>query len=479
MKKERNIIIIVTIILACLTYAFFMTGYYSLDTQRVIAQGFDGYAIEDASFPDGRVFMGIICLIASKTNISYTLFYQIMLIGAIVISAFAVYKIYNIINHYKKAENKKEKIILYIISYLYIFNFMYIDSLKFIECIVMAASILLYIIGIEQLIVKNKKAKGVMVVTAGIFCYQGTIPLFIATACLVALLENKKINKEIIKKLLPCAIACIVACILNMLFVKIVSGGNGRVSQIGISILVKNLKGLKKTILESNELFPNYLWISFIAITLIIILYNSIKNKKTETLFMAVIVLTTYIVSQFILFLIEEEMINGLGRTFGAIGASFSAILIYEYCNSNIISNKGKQSKALVIVIMAFFVINLGNTLYITKEYKMANKLDKELSYKIKEFKEQEERKEKKIEQMVMIYNPANNSGTNYSRYIKKECRTIIGAYNHKTYELFTGEKIKYNLEDSKEICEEYFKDQTEEIRMEAIGDTIYIGINI
>ena len=60
MKKERNIIIIVTIILACLTYAFFMTGYYSLDTQRVIAQGFDGYAIEDASFPDGRVFMGII-----------------------------------------------------------------------------------------------------------------------------------------------------------------------------------------------------------------------------------------------------------------------------------------------------------------------------------------------------------------------------------------------------------------------------------
>ena len=387
-EKERNIIIIVTIILACLTYAFFMTGYYSLDTQRVIAQGFDGYAIEDASFPDGRVFMGIICLIASKTNISYTLFYQIMLIGAIVISAFAVYKIYNIINHYKKAENKKEKIILYII-------------------------------------------------------------------------------------------ACIVACILNMLFVKIVSGGNGRVSQIGISILVKNLKGLKKTILESNELFPNYLWISFIAITLIIILYNSIKNKKTETLFMAVIVLTTYIVSQFILFLIEEEMINGLGRTFGAIGASFSAILIYEYCNSNIISNKGKQSKALVIVIMAFFVINLGNTLYITKEYKMANKLDKELSYKIKEFKEQEERKEKKIEQMVMIYNPANNSGTNYSRYIKKECRTIIGAYNHKTYELFTGEKIKYNLEDSKEICEEYFKDQTEEIRMEAIGDTIYIGINI
>lgn len=164
MKKERNIIIIVTIILACLTYAFFMTGYYSLDTQRVIAQGFDGYAIEDASFPDGRVFMGIICLIASKTNISYTLFYQIMLIGAIVISAFAVYKIYNIINHYKKAENKKEKIILYII-------------------------------------------------------------------------------------------ACIVACILNMLFVKIVSGGNGRVSQIGISILVKNLKGLKKTIIESNELF--------------------------------------------------------------------------------------------------------------------------------------------------------------------------------------------------------------------------------
>ena len=62
--KEKIIIVLISIIIAGISYWYFLGGYYSLDTYRIISQGYIDYALKDAYVKDGRLFLaGIISLI--------------------------------------------------------------------------------------------------------------------------------------------------------------------------------------------------------------------------------------------------------------------------------------------------------------------------------------------------------------------------------------------------------------------------------
>ena len=63
------------------------------------------------------------------------------------------------------------------------------------------------------------------------FAYQGTAPLFVSTAILISILENKQINKKCIKQLCICAISLIIAVLLDEIFINLYNcGGNLRAS---------------------------------------------------------------------------------------------------------------------------------------------------------------------------------------------------------------------------------------------------------
>ena len=57
--KENKIIFFSVLVLACLVYINFITGYFSIDSSKIINLGYDGYAI-NYSFWDGRIVMGIL-----------------------------------------------------------------------------------------------------------------------------------------------------------------------------------------------------------------------------------------------------------------------------------------------------------------------------------------------------------------------------------------------------------------------------------
>ena len=86
-----------------------------------------------------------------------------------------------IIKKYKEPKNIFQEIIVIIISYITVFNFMYLENMYFVECIVMAASVLLFIISADILVEKNNKyfIKSTILTILGIMFYQGTIGIFL------------------------------------------------------------------------------------------------------------------------------------------------------------------------------------------------------------------------------------------------------------------------------------------------------------
>ena len=195
-SKKKLILFIVTFILSIVMYSNFFPEYYSIDTTKIIKDGYMKYGI-NYSLYDGRIIMFLICSIAEIINIRIKHFNQILLISSLIISSISVLKIYSIIEENKTETNKRFVVLIYLISYCYIFNFMYIDCLAFAECLIMALSVLFYIKAAEEIICKSKVWKGLMFCILGVLTYQGTINTFMSTIVLLLLIA-KKYNKSII-----------------------------------------------------------------------------------------------------------------------------------------------------------------------------------------------------------------------------------------------------------------------------------------
>ena len=223
MKQKKNIILfIVTMILSLIVLSFFVTGYYSIDTLRIHSQGYINYATKDAYIRDGRLFSALIFVIVGLINPEMIVMYIINIVMAIAILSLCVIQIYHLIERHKTLEKPQHKVIAFMLSYTYIFNFLIVDILKFIDSFMIATSILLFIIAIKKIVIEKKNKIGFLLTILGVICYQGTIPVYVATAIFITLLENKKINKEYFKRIMPCAISIIIAALLSVAIVNLV-----------------------------------------------------------------------------------------------------------------------------------------------------------------------------------------------------------------------------------------------------------------
>ena len=77
MKKQELIIFILITLVTMLCFLPIIIGHYSTDTYRLIEMGYKEYAIK-FSLNDGRIFMSLIGLIASKINIGIILYVSIL-----------------------------------------------------------------------------------------------------------------------------------------------------------------------------------------------------------------------------------------------------------------------------------------------------------------------------------------------------------------------------------------------------------------
>ena len=337
-KKTKNIIFAISVIISIGISCFFLTGYYSVDTERIYFQGYTDYATKDAYIRDGRFILALIFVIVGKFNPEIRVVHITSLILSIFILSACVVQIYEIMTRYRKNNDRKEKILAFLLSYTYIFNFIIVGIFQFIESFAISASILFFIIAIKKLVIEKRWGIGFILTLLGVIWYQGTIPVFIATATLITILESKGINKEFFKKILPCAIAIFVSALISVILVKLVPvvtelEMTTRLSGLEyIQNIKENIFTLNSILFDTFYLFPPYMWIGLCMTILIISFIIGIQKKEIPFTINVLFVFMMYIFSLLIMFPIQK--ILKLPRVAYVIGQAISGMLIYIYCTN-------------------------------------------------------------------------------------------------------------------------------------------------
>ena len=483
MKQKKNIILfMITMILSLIILCFFVTGYYSIDTIRIYSQGYIDYATKDAYIRDGRLFSALIFVIVGLFNPEMITVYIVNIIIAIMILSICVIQIYHLIGRYKNIGKTKNKMITFMLSYTYIFNFLIVDVLKFIDSFVIATSILLFIIAIKKIVIDKKNKIGFLLTILGVICYQGTIPVYIATAILVTLLENKKINKEYFKKILPCAISIIIASILSVIIVMLVPAitdmdMTDRIEGIDyVENIEKNLISMSEIIFKTYYMFPPYAWIIIALFILVISMVYGIKKKHIQHPINALFIFMLYIASLFIL--LPIQIFSVVPRVALVLGQSISAMLIYIYCTNFEKEKTNTYEKIIASVIIIYFIMTLVSIMKSTYEYKLGNKIDEEFSQKIENEIVNLEKQGIQINRISIKY--TDHYDRQDSKLVYEESTYLKGLYTVTLHEIYTGRKLSGAQEFTEEIEEKYFENPSEEeVQFKNIGDVLYILVDL
>lgn len=483
--KEKLSVVLLSIVIAGISYCFFWDGYYSIDTYRIISQGYTDYALKDAYIRDGRLFLAGIVSLVGIINPSYKVWYIINLAIAIFISAITVLQLYMIINHYKKA---KKKCIYFLVSYTFIFNFIQIDTMQFIEAFAISTSILLYILSLKNTVINKNKKMGFIYAVLGMLWYQGTVTIYIATAFLMCLLETKKINKEFFKKILSPVITIIISAILSFLIVSIVP----YITKLELterfpsvekymSILKRNIMQMDNFLIDCCGYFPKYIFISASLLILIVTFVYGIKDKNVTQPINALIVFYIYIVSIFIFFPIQS--IELCFRCALSLGAAIPALFIYMICNMEMLEGKKIYLNILTTMVILYFILSVCNTVKVTSEFKFANELDERFVKRIET--EAKNLQEQGINvQKYAVYYTTNGDRLNelynseiifYNSYylLSRDFSNMFGIYGDKNI------KLEKQFAD-KETVDKYFENPSnEEIQIKYIDEILYVVVDL
>ena len=482
--KNKTVFFIISVIISFIILCFFVTGYYSIDTARIYSQGYIDYAIKVAYIKDGRWISAIIYVIVGLINPSIETMYIVNIILAIIILSFSVIQIYDIIEKCKKLEKTKSKIIAFLLSYTYIFNFLIVDVLKFIDSFVISISILIFIIAIKKIIFEKKKRLGLLLTIFGVICYQGTIPVYIATAILVTLLENKRINKEYFKKILPCAISIIIAAIISLIIINIVPMITGmtktdRMNGIDyIENIRKNLMVMNETILYSFYMFPQYVWISIGMFTIIISIIYGIKKKNMNYPINILFIFMMYIFSSLVMFPIQP--FNNAPRVALVLGESISAMYIYSYCTNFERQKMNLYEKTILIMIIIYFIVTIISIMKSTYQYKLGNIIDEQFSEKIENEIVNLEKQGITINKIGIKYTGNGKNIQKYSRLVRNQSMYMMGLYTVILNEFYTGRTLSSVQDFTEQLEQEYFENSSkEEVQFQNIGNVLYILIDL
>lgn len=483
-KKTKIILFAISVVISIGISCFFLTGYYSVDTERIYFQGYTDYATKDAYIRDGRFISAIIFLIVGIFNPTIKTMHIISLILSIFILSVAVVQIYECITRYKKSDTKKTKIFTFLLSYTYIFSFIVADIFQFVDSFVISLSILCFIIASKKIVIERHWKIGFILTLLGVICYQGTIPVFIATATLITILESKGINKEFFKRILPCAIAIFVSALISVILVNlipVITGMeiSGRLAGINFIQRIKtNLSTMHTVIFYTFKLFPPYMWI---ALSMIIIILSVIVGIEKKVLPFSANVLFIFLIHIFsLLVMLPIQDILKAPRVAYVIGQAISGIVIYIYCN-NFGEMKSKWYKNLIIAIMIiYFVITIVSIFKSTYDLKLANRIDEKFSQAIETEIERLEEQGITITKLGMRHVGNGENIGKYSELVRENSFSILGLYTIRTLQFYTGRVIESGVQDfTDEFINEHFDQTDEELQFYNTEDTLYILIHI
>lgn len=493
LEKNKTNILEFVIILAITLIIFipFLTGHYATDTYNITNIGYKNYAI-NWSLNDGRIIMAIIGLIADKINISIEAYVFVTLFSALIISCISVCVLKKVIEKYKKPKNIFQNIILLGISYVTIFNFMYLEDMYFVESVVMATSVLLYIIAADILVTKNKNyiIKSLTLTILGILCYQGTIGILFAFIILFTILKNKNDIKQIIIDLIKSGVIALAAVLLNIGTVKIIGNLMGmEQTRLGsLSNIFTNIRTIILTLpnilKETCNLFPRNALLVFLGIlTVIVILYIMINKKYKEHIvikYFSIALIT--ILGSYVTYILTLTSFY-TGRLRNALGAVVGILFLFIFSETDIFEQIEKKNKnkileiMIIITLLSYTIIMVLNSESIMLQHKRVNQLEKIEVNKIEQYIEEYENdtgiKVTKIAKIVeeekldKAYFENTKNKTSFTHNAIRTSWAADGVINFYT---------KRNLQTVDKITKQkYLKVKDTELGYLCIDDTLYI----
>ena len=428
-KYKNVLMILATIISTCIIYFNYLIGHFSAETYA-LAHGYESYAI-NVYIADGRIFSGLLMIFADLINIPIINLMSISLFLGICIAVIAIYKMKNTIMELLKI-NQKQEIIIWLICYTIIFNFIMIEMLHFPEACIMSLSILFNIIAANYFI-NNKYIKSAIFLFLGVFCYQATIGFFIVCCCLFSLMQNKGL-KNLLNNFIKIGIISLVVAIINLSFIKIFTSlfqiNQNKIFELNIETIYDNIififKSVFKILSENCGLFPKYFLILFIQLVVIMASIITLKEKDFKIIINAIILLFITIVSSFVIFIVQKNSMF-TGRVHFCIGSLVGIEFLYLY-SSTTIKNYKFLKYFFYIILSTYILINIINTVQLTYEHQLVNKLEKEECKKIENIIEQYESQNNIIIKKIVpiaIFNEEENG------FFKETIRRTIVTYNN------------------------------------------------
>lgn len=483
-EKKRNLIIYLILILITIIMCFpYLTEHYSSDDYTIIGYGYYKYGIEKF-LNDGRVFSGVITLLAGYWNLPIKVFIQGLFYIGILISCLCVIKIKNIITKIKPEKNLKETVLVLGISYCIIFNFMYLENMYFAEIPIMALGILLFIKSSEKL-VESKYLKSLAYLIIGELCYQGTINFFITFTFLLLIIKNKGIDKEVIKKVIISGLFCLISVGINLIQIKICGkifgleqSRLGGIQKIPGNIIYIMLH-IGNVLTDTCDFFPKYGFLIFLLILYITtFIYDLVKIKEYSNSFNLLLISIVAIFSSVAINIVSLSSF-GLGRMVFSIGALIGLIFMYLYCSTNIFGESKIFKYFLLFALSIYIVMNFLN--YTLQMYcnKKANEMDKEEALQVNEYILEYE-KNNNIEVKNIAFTYDKNITWNYNLFFDTSYTSralMIWWCNIDALNYYTGRKLE-TVQMDKNIYYAYFKgkdwDKLDKEQFVFKGDTVF-----
>ena len=356
------------------------------------------------------VTAGFWAILIGALKMKFTLAYLLSWGLGIIFFAMAMYKLYYIIK-----EDISHKVVASLVSLLIIVNIFSLELFMYFEKGILALSVLLNVLALEQMIkvFKGSKKNVVYVLIYMILancCYQGTVALFVALAVVYIVKYAKNIG-DFIKKNILVAILYAVPALINFLFVKFafasdrVSGQSSLMDSITLII-----SSIKSIFVNSFGIMPKYVFLASLAIVAIVYLYCCIKNKDTWKEFCYNIFKYIYVVVAVIFATVAPQLLQNtvymVPRDTYTMASLLGITILLAY---TILKKDSKlMNYAVIIVASVFIAIQYYNFVCIVSDHYTMNQMDKAVAVQIEEnIKNYEEESGNHITK-VIYYQDAN-----------------------------------------------------------------------
>ena len=456
MKKIK--IYFITIVTLCF-FGIFIKMQYAPDTYFVLSDK-PSKVIEEF-FSCGRFVTGFVMyIIINVLNLNDNSIYFLSYIFAIFCTILSTYRLSNLINKDIKKNN-----ISTLLSILIIINIFSFELFVYIEKGIMMFSILLSILALEQVdkLLESKKIKhfllSIIYLFIAICSYQGTVGVFVAISTIYIIKYSKTIKEFLLNNIKVASIYGIPS-ITNFIMVRYIAN-NPRVG--GEIVILESIKrvieGIKKLFVNTYNIFPEYLFLTYIIGIIVFIIYKLLFDKKESNktkilkIFGAIyIFIVTFIVTVVPQILQNTKNIWFVARSSYPMASVIGILLIYLFNQFDIIKiekNIVIISSVLFLIIQLICFINFGIDGYIV------NYLDKQETFKIIEQIERFETETgNTITKMIIYYDEyttyvhpsVKSSGDINIRTLSTNwgTRAIINYYSGRKIELV---KSKVNLQ--------------------------------